>query len=79
MVASKDGHIIYKNLYNDVQDLVSGTLRILNRGKYGLIYKTGEEILPVRYDAIEKLDVGQAQETLDAMVEGAKALEETGQ
>jgi hypothetical protein len=55
MVASKDGNIIYENPYNDVQDLVSGTLKILNKGKYGLIFKTGEEILPVKYDAIEKV------------------------
>jgi len=56
MVSSKDGNIIYQNQYNDVKDLVSGTLRILNRGKYGLIFKTGEEILSVKYDEIEKLD-----------------------
>jgi hypothetical protein len=56
MVASKDGKIIYQNPYNDVQELVSGTLKILNRGKYGLIFKTGEEIFGVKFDEIEKLD-----------------------
>jgi hypothetical protein len=56
MVASKDGQIIYQNPYNDVQDLVSGTLKILNRGKYGLIFKTGEELLELKYDEIVKLD-----------------------
>jgi hypothetical protein len=56
MVSSKDGKIIYQNPYNDVQALVSGTLKILNRGKYGLIFKTGEEILELKYDEIEKLD-----------------------
>lgn len=56
MVASKDGKIIYQNPYNDVQELVSGTLKILNRGKYGLIFKTGEELLEVKYDEIEKLN-----------------------
>ena len=56
MISSKNGYIIYRNPYNDVQDLVAGTLKILNKGKVGLIFKTGEEILPIRYDAIEKLD-----------------------
>ncbi len=56
MVASRDGKIIYQNPYNDVQELVSGTLKILNRGKYGVIFKTGEELLEVIYDEIEELN-----------------------
>jgi hypothetical protein len=31
-------------------------LKILNKGKYGVIFKNGLEILPMRYDEIEKLD-----------------------
>jgi hypothetical protein len=56
LIVSKNGEIIYDSPYNDVQDLVSGLLKILNKGKYGVIFKTGEEVLPIRYDAIEKLD-----------------------
>jgi len=56
LIASKNGINIYQKPYNDVQDLVSGLLKILNNGKFGVIFKTGEEILPIKFDQVEKLD-----------------------
>jgi hypothetical protein len=56
LIVAKNGITIYEKPYNDVQDLVSGLLKILDKGKYGVIFKTGEVILPIKYDEIEKLD-----------------------
>jgi hypothetical protein len=55
IIISKTGNLISSQNFFLVEDLGYGLLKIGSEVKYGLIYKTGKEILPVEFDEIERL------------------------
>src|SRR5690606_9510583 len=47
--------IAVQPVYDDVGQFISGLAIVMQKGQYGIINKSGEVVLPVRYDQIERL------------------------
>lgn len=56
MIISRTGAIIYERDFYDVEDIGYGLLKIGNQVNYGLLFKTGKQVLPIDFGEIIRLD-----------------------
>lgn len=56
LLVNRQGHVLYNEGFETIQDLGLGLLRFSTKGKIGVIHKTGRLIVPPIYDDIELLD-----------------------
>ena len=68
-VISKDGNILVENKYNFVQYLYENYFIVGgDSGKSGIVNDKGEEILPINYEVIQKLDNSDIIQTMAGKV-----------
>lgn len=55
-ILSKEGELLTQNKYNEIVDYNYGLVVYKEKGKYGIDYDSGEEVIPAKYNDIMLID-----------------------